>query len=165
MKIFKIGIFFLLCFSFFALNGTASLAAEDGYLENDGKMEMKADRLQKSDEEKTQEANPQETMLDELKLPLFTEQLDKKIEAQKKAEAEKYQKLQDQLFTGKDVSDQTVKETKDKLFEGKYASKTNQEVVEVEGEKTNSKMVIAIVFGIVLALAGGIYFASRNVME
>ncbi|WP_088825893.1 type VII secretion protein EssA [Listeria goaensis] len=164
MKICKSVIFSLFLLMFVSVSG-ATVFAENGYLENDGKMEMKADRLQKSEEEKTQTTEQEKTMLDELGLPLFTDELDKKIEQQEKEQKEKYKELQDSLFTGKEVTNQTAKDTQKKLFEGNYALKADEEVVEDTKEDKTSNSMIAIIGGIVLALAGGIYFASRHVME
>ncbi|EUJ16951.1 type VII secretion protein EssA [Listeria aquatica] len=67
-----------------------ALAAGTGYLENDGKMDLKTDRLQKTNEEKQEDLKKAEpTMLDQLELPLFTQDLEKKNKSTTKERTEK----------------------------------------------------------------------------
>ncbi len=164
MKIYKSIIFLLLLITLISVSG-ATVFAKNGYLENDGKMEMKTDRLQKSDEEKKQETEQDETILDKLGLPLFTDELDKKIAKQEKEQKEKYEELQDSLFTGKDLTDETAKDAQKTLFNDDYVVNSSQEVAQNQTDEKKSNTMIAIIAGVVVALAGGIYFVSRQVME
>lgn len=146
-----------------------ALAAGTGYLENDGKMDLKTDRLQKTNEEKQEDLKKAEpTMLDQLELPLFTQDLEKKIKAQQKKEQKNFQEMQDQLFTGKAVKSDTAKTTQEELFKKTnttQASEVGEDVQDKKEKSTESKSLIAIIGAVVVALGGGIYFASKNTME
>ncbi|EHG9404048.1 type VII secretion protein EssA [Listeria monocytogenes] len=168
---FKIAAFlFLICFAF----APSALAAEsDSYLENSGKMEIKTDRLQKTNEEKTKELeNMEETELDKQGIPLFTDEMDKKIAKQKAAEKAEYDRIKDALFQKAPSAGETVKTTKAKLFTGDYKTAevatdtaTSETNVEDENKKTKQKTIGGAIAGILVALAGGIYVAARNVFE
>ncbi|MBC1375904.1 type VII secretion protein EssA [Listeria farberi] len=169
MKI-KVGtLLILICFIF----SPNILAAEsDSYLENNGKMDIKTDRLQKTDEEKKKELEEmEETELDKNGLPLFTDEWDKKVAKQKEAEKAEYERIKDSLFEEEPTSGETVKLTKEKLFSGNYeATSTNETTMtttntEDETKKTKQKTVGGAIAGTLLALAGGIYVAARNVFE
>ncbi|MBC1420498.1 type VII secretion protein EssA [Listeria seeligeri] len=168
---FKISVFLILvCFAF----APSVLAAEsDSYLENSGKMEIQTDRLQKTDEEKTKELeDTEETELDKNGIPLFTDEMDEKIEKQKEAEKAEYERIKDSLFEEEPVAGETVKATKEKLFTDDYdtaaaAEETTITTTNTEDEtkKTKQKTVGGAIAGTLLALAGGIYVAARNVFE
>ncbi|EBF5155956.1 type VII secretion protein EssA [Listeria monocytogenes] len=169
---FKIAAFvLLLCFAF----APGVLAADsDSYLENNGKMDIKTDRLQKTEEEKTKELEQmEETELDKNGIPLFTDEMDKKIAKQKAAEKAEYDRIKDSLFEEESTSGETVEKTKAKLFTGKYEATavttetpTNVETtIEDETKKTKQKTVGGAIAGTLVALAGGIYVAARNVFE
>lgn len=168
---FKISVFLILvCFAF----APSVLAAEsDSYLENSGKMEIQTDRLQKTDEEKTKELeDTEETELDKNGIPLFTDEMDEKIEKQKEAEEAEYERIKDSLFEEEPVAGETVKATKEKLFTDDYdtAAATEETTItttntEDETKKTKQKTVGGAIAGTLVALAGGIYVAARNVFE
>ncbi|EBF5196627.1 type VII secretion protein EssA [Listeria monocytogenes] len=169
---FKIAAFvLLLCFAF----APGVLAADsDSYLENNGKMDIKTERLQKTEEEKTKELEQmEETELDKNGIPLFTDEMDKKIAKQKAAEKAEYDRIKDSLFEEESTSGETVEKTKAKLFTGKYEATavttetpTNVETtIEDETKKTKQKTVGGAIAGTLVALAGGIYVAARNVFE
>ncbi|EAF0351379.1 TPA: type VII secretion protein EssA [Listeria monocytogenes] len=169
---FKIAAFvLLLCFTF----APGVLAADsDSYLENNGKMDIKTDRLQKTEEEKTKELEQmEETELDKNGIPLFTDEMDEKIAKQKAAEKAEYDRIKDSLFEEESTSGETVEKTKAKLFTGKYEATavttetpTNVETtIEDETKKTKQKTVGGAIAGTLVALAGGIYVAARNVFE
>ncbi|EAF9899202.1 type VII secretion protein EssA [Listeria monocytogenes] len=157
----------LLCFAF----APGVLAADsDSYLENNGKMDIKTDRLQKTEEEKTKELEQmEETELDKNGIPLFTDEMDEKI-AKEKAE---YDRIKDSLFEEESTSGETVKKTKEKLFTDEYETTavntetptTTETTVEDETKKTKQKTVGGAIAGTLVALAGGIYVAARNVFE
>ncbi|MBC1544288.1 type VII secretion protein EssA [Listeria cossartiae] len=163
----------LMCFAF----APSALAADsDSYLENSGKMDIKTDRLQKTEEEKTKELEQmEETELDKNGIPLFTAEMDEKIAKQKAAEKAEYDRIKDSLFEEEPTSGETVKKTKAKLFTGKYATTavntevaatdTAETTVEDENKKTKQKTVGGAIAGTLVALAGGIYVAARNVFE
>ncbi|MBC2061966.1 type VII secretion protein EssA [Listeria marthii] len=163
----------LMCFAF----APSALAADsDSYLENSGKMDIKTDRLQKTEEEKTKELEQmEETELDKNGIPLFTAEMDEKIAKQKAAEKAEYDRIKDSLFEEEPTSGETVKKTKAKLFTGKYATTavnmeaattdTTDTTVEDETKKTKQKTVGGVIAGTLVALAGGIYVAARNVFE
>ncbi|WP_051993404.1 type VII secretion protein EssA [Listeria floridensis] len=79
-----LGLCFLISCSFASLD---AVAAENGYLDNDGKMELKTDRLEETDAEKaaSDEAAAKETVLDKLGIPLFTDKLDREISQKKES--------------------------------------------------------------------------------
>ncbi|TYT94950.1 type VII secretion protein EssA [Listeria monocytogenes] len=169
---FKIAAFvLLLCFAF----APGVLAADsDSYLENNGKMDIKTDRLQKTEEEKTKELEQmEETELDKNGIPLFTDEMDEKIAKQKAAEKAEYDRIKDSLFEEESTPGETVEKTKAKLFTGKYEATavttetpTNVETtIEDETKKTKQKTVGGAIAGTLVALAGGIYVAARNVFE
>lgn len=161
----------LLCFAF----APGVLAADsDSYLENNGKMDIKTDRLQKTEEEKTKELEQmEETELDKNGIPLFTDEMDEKIAKEKAAEKAEYDRIKDSLFEEESTSGETVKKTKEKLFTGKYETTavntetptTTETPVEDETKKTKQKTVGGAIAGTLVALAGGIYMAARNVFE
>lgn len=97
----------LLCFAF----APGVLAADsDSYLENNGKMDIKTDRLQKTEEEKTKELEQmEETELDKNGIPLFTDEMDEKIAKEKAAEKAEYDRIKDSLFEEESTSGETVK--------------------------------------------------------
>lgn len=72
----------LLCFAF----APGVLAADsDSYLENNGKMDIKTDRLQKTEEEKTKELEQmEETELDKNGIPLLLTKWTKKSPKKKR---------------------------------------------------------------------------------
>ncbi|ECB9797819.1 type VII secretion protein EssA [Listeria monocytogenes] len=169
---FKIAAFvLLLCFAF----APGVLAADsDSYLENNGKMDIKTDRLQKTEEERTKELEQmEETELDKNGIPLFTDEMDEKIAKQKAAEKAEYDRIKDSLFEEESTSGETVEKTKAKLFTDKYEATavttetpTNVETtIEDETKKTKQKTVGGAIAGTLVALAGGIYVAARNVFE
>ncbi|WP_343363604.1 type VII secretion protein EssA [Listeria seeligeri] len=169
---FKISVFLvLICFAF----APSVLAAEsDSYLENSGKMEIQTDRLQKTDEEKAKELeDTEETELDKNGIPLFTDEMDEKIEKQKEAEKAEYERIKDSLFEEEPVAGETVKATKQKLFTDDYETAAAEETTitttntedENETKKTKQKTVGGAIAGTLVALAGGIYVAARNVFE
>ncbi|ECZ7679227.1 type VII secretion protein EssA [Listeria monocytogenes] len=171
MKFKIVAFVLLLCFAF----APGVLAADsDSYLENNGKMDIKTDRLQKTEEEKTKELEQmEETELDKNGIPLFTDEMDKKIAKQKAAEKAEYDRIKDSLFEEESTSGETVEKTKAKLFTGKYEATavttetpTNVETtIEDETKKTKQKTVGGAIAGTLVALAGGIYVAARNVFE
>ncbi|WP_271004609.1 type VII secretion protein EssA [Listeria seeligeri] len=168
---FKISVLLvLICFAF----APSVLAAEsDSYLENSGKMEIQTDRLQKTDEEKAKELeDTEETELDKNGIPLFTDEMDEKIEKQKEAEKAEYERIKDSLFEEEPVAGETVKATKEKLFTDDYDTAAEAEETTItttntedETKKTKQKTVGGAIAGTLVALAGGIYVAARNVFE
>ncbi|MBC2330463.1 type VII secretion protein EssA [Listeria swaminathanii] len=170
MKFKLAGLLLLLCFAY----APSALAADsDSYLENSGKMDIKTDRLQKTEEEKTKELEQmEETELDKNGIPLFTDEMDEKIAKQKAAEKAEYDRIKDSLFEEEPTAGETVEKTKAKLFTGKYeTTAVNTEIaaaettVEDETKKTKQKTVGGAIAGTLVALAGGIYVAARNVFE
>ncbi|EAC6866549.1 type VII secretion protein EssA [Listeria monocytogenes] len=161
----------LLCFAF----APGVLAADsDSYLENNRKMDIKTDRLQKTEEEKTKELEQmEETELDKNGIPLFTDEMDEKIAKEKAAEKAEYDRIKDSLFEEESTSGETVKKTKEKLFTDEYETTavntetptTTETTVEDETKKTKQKTVGGAIAGTLVALAGGIYVAARNVFE
>ncbi|EGF6091128.1 type VII secretion protein EssA [Listeria monocytogenes] len=161
----------LLCFAF----APGVLAADsDSYVENNGKMDIKTDRLQKTEEEKTKELEQmEETELDKNGIPLFTDEMDEKIAKEKAAEKAEYDRIKDSLFEEESTSGETVKKTKEKLFTDEYETTavntetptTTETTVEDETKKTKQKTVGGAIAGTLVALAGGIYVAARNVFE
>ncbi|EEO3715723.1 type VII secretion protein EssA [Listeria monocytogenes] len=171
MKYKIVALLMLLCFAF----APGVLAADsDSYLENNGKMDIKTDRLQKTEEEKTKELEQmEETELDKNGIPLFTDEMDEKIAKEKAAEKAEYDRIKDSLFEEEPTSGETVKKTKEKLFTGEYETTavntetptTTEITVEDETKKTKQKTVGGAIAGTLVALAGGIYVAARNVFE
>ncbi|MBC1289240.1 type VII secretion protein EssA [Listeria welshimeri] len=167
MKFKMTALLLLVCFAF----SPSVLAAEsDSYLENSGKMDIKTDRLQKTDEEKKKELEKmEETELDKNGIPLFTDEWDKKVSKQKETEKAEYDRIKNALFEEEPTSGETVKTTKEKLFSGKYETTNNKAAMttntEDETKNTKQKTVGGAIAGTLLALAGGIYAAARNVFE
>ncbi|MBC1643156.1 type VII secretion protein EssA [Listeria welshimeri] len=167
MKFKMAALLLLVCFAF----SPSVLAAEsDSYLENSGKMDIKTDRLQKTDEEKKKELEKmEETELDKNGIPLFTDEWDKKVSKQKETEKAEYDRIKNALFEEEPTSGETVKTTKEKLFSGKYETTSNKTAMttntEDETKNTKQKTVGGAIAGTLLALAGGIYAAARNVFE
>ncbi|MBC2345276.1 type VII secretion protein EssA [Listeria welshimeri] len=167
MKFKMAALLLLVCFAF----SPSVLAAEsDSYLENSGKMDIKTDRLQKTDEEKKKELEKmEETELDKNGIPLFTDEWDKKVSKQKETEKAEYDRIKNALFEEEPTSGETVKTTKEKLFSGKYETTSNEAAMttntEDETKNTKQKTVGGAIAGTLLALAGGIYAAARNVFE
>ncbi|HAB0010232.1 TPA_asm: type VII secretion protein EssA [Listeria monocytogenes] len=163
----------LLIFICFAYSPGVFAAESDSYLDNSGKMDIKTDRLQKTEEEKAKELEKmEETELDKNGLPLFTDEWDEKVTKQKETEKAAYDRMKDSLFEKESTSGQTVKSTKEKLFSGNYetVTTTNDTTITVtntedETKKTTQKTVGGAVAGTLVALAGGIYVAARNVFE
>lgn len=158
----------LLCFAF----APGVLAADsDSYLENNGKMDIKTDRLQKTEEEKTKELEQmEETELDKNGIPLFTDEMDEKIAKEKAAEKAEYDRIKDSLFEEESTSGETVKKTKEKLFTDEYETTavntetptTTETTVEDETKKTKQKTVGGAIAGTLVALAGGIYVVKAQ---
>ncbi|EUJ16950.1 type VII secretion EssA family protein [Listeria aquatica] len=62
----------------------------------------------------------------------------------------------------------TAKTTQEELFKKTnttQASEVGEDVQDKKGKSTESKSLIAIIGAVVIALGGGIYFASKNTME
>ncbi|EAF0291498.1 type VII secretion protein EssA [Listeria monocytogenes] len=171
MKFKIVAFVLLLCFAF----APGVLAADsDSYLENNGKMDIKTERLQKTEEEKTKELEQmEETELDKNGIPLFTDEMDEKIAKQKAAEKAEYDRIKDSLFEEESTSGETVEKTRANLFTGKYETTavttetptTVETTIEDETKKTKQKTVGGAIAGTLVALAGGIYVAARNVFE
>ncbi|WP_239253575.1 type VII secretion protein EssA [Listeria ilorinensis] len=151
-------------------------ATADSYLDNDGEMELQTTRLQLSEEEKNKKMEEQtETTFDQLGIPLFTDQMDKEISDEKKAEKEQLETLESELFTGESEKGATAKQAKAELFDktSTAASTTTTstssgtESVPAVGteEGTKKKTLGGILGGAVLAIGAGIYAACRNVFE
>ncbi|MFP3152453.1 type VII secretion protein EssA, partial [Listeria monocytogenes] len=81
--------------------------------------------------------------------------------------------IKDSLFEEESTSGETVKKTKEKLFTGEYETTAvntetptiTETTVEDETKKTKQKTVGGAIAGTLVALAGGIYVAARNVFE
>lgn len=160
----------LLCFAF----APGVLAADsDSYLENNGKMDIKTDRLQNRRRKTKELEQMEETELDKNGIPLFTDEMDEKIAKEKAAEKAEYDRIKDSLFEEESTSGETVKKTKEKLFTDEYETTavntetptTTETTVEDETKKTKQKTVGGAIAGTLVALAGGIYVAARNVFE
>ncbi|EAH0027500.1 type VII secretion protein EssA, partial [Listeria monocytogenes] len=106
-------------------------------------------------------------------IPLFTDEMDEKIAKEKAAEKAEYDRIKDSLFEEESTSGETVKKTKEKLFTGEYETTAvntetptiTETTVEDETKKTKQKTVGGAIAGTLVALAGGIYVAARNVFE
>ncbi|CBY02587.1 similar to secreted protein, putative, C-terminal part [Listeria monocytogenes serotype 7 str. SLCC2482] len=115
----------------------------------------------------------EETELDKNGIPLFTDEMDEKIAKEKAAEKAEYDRIKDSLFEEESTSGETVKKTKEKLFTDEYETTavntetptTTETTVEDETKKTKQKTVGGAIAGTLVALAGGIYVAARNVFE
>lgn len=144
------------------------IAKTNGYLENDGKMELQSDRLQTTKVEKEKKKIDQEkTVLDEKGIPLFTDQMEKQLKRNKQNEQKRLSDIKASLFTGKKAQDQTFQQTKAALFTKKVITmeKTTDDSKKTEEKTSSGKTIGGIIAGVVIVLISGIYFLGRGVWE
>lgn len=146
----------------------SSLHADTGsYLDHNGKMDLKTDRVEQMQQEKV-EKEPQETELEKHAPDLFKEQTKDVIkEKQKQIEGET-KALNDSLFVTSDKKDTTVKDRQNSLFAQNYtvsnAVNADQNTNQLETEPISTQM-IGILSGVVLAICCGIYVVIRKIWQ
>lgn len=143
-----------------------AFAQTDGYLDSDGQINIKTDRLQMSETEKKKKKEEQsETVLDETGIPLFTAKMNKQLAAERKAERERLEKWQKTLFTGTSKTENTAAAYKTQVFNHKQTMPTEDEAHSDDLKNEKNKTVGGIVIGTLVAIIAGIYAACRNVFE
>lgn len=161
-----INILFLaaLCFSYVEIVKAETLYS---YLENSGEMDLKVERLQKTDEEKEKEIKKQtETELEKRGIPLFTNQMDEIVEEKEALENSKLNEITENLFTSDSVSGTTIQNIRKDIFNEDYEVTEKEENRDSSSEENSKESTIGgVVIGALVALAGGLYAAARNVWD
>lgn len=165
---YKVVVTALIIFSFWLFLPSQISVIAASYLENDGNMSIQTDRLQISEEEKNKKKAEQElTVLDQKNIPLFTEEMDKKLAAEKKVKNKQLKKWQASIFNGKKETASTVTRYKAKLF-NKQLTTSNREAETNDIDDslaTKMKTIGGVIAGIMAAIGVGIYVACRKVFE
>lgn len=143
---------------------------ENGYLPHNGKMDLKTDRLQQTEEKKNklQEKKQVETEFDKQGVPLFTSELQKKVESQKQAEEAVLKEIKHNLFSAGNKTTATLTAAKNELFNEDYSSEAmvaKETIDQNKKEDGTKETMIGIIAGSIVALCAGMYVAVRNVWE
>lgn len=138
-------------------------SAAESYLNDNGKMEFKVDRIQQTDEEKMNEGE-QETELDKTEIELFNPEVEKEIAKKQKKEKKEMQELRESLFLDTKTNDD-IKDTKESLFQKDYttqmsSSETNNDQT-TKGTPVSTTMMVLFIGGILL-ICSGIYVIIRK---
>ncbi|MDM5188341.1 type VII secretion protein EssA [Bacillus sp. DX4.1] len=137
--------------------------AADSYLDDDGKIEFKVDRVEQTDQEINKKGQ-QETELDKAAIELFNPTVEKEIDEKQKKEKKEMKELNDSLFLDtKKVND--VKEAKKSLFDKNYIVKESSGEIDsnqsTSGESISKTMTGLFIGGIVF-ICIGIYIILRK---
>jgi len=170
MKLILIRASFITVFLLLFLAPSALHADTGSYLDHNGKMDLKTDRVEQMQQEKVEkeQKEPQETELEKHAPDLFKEQTKDVIkEKQKQIEGET-KALNDSLFVTPDKKDTTVKDRQNSLFAQNYtvsnAVNADQNTNQLETEPISTQM-IGILSGVVLAICCGIYVVIRKIWQ
>ncbi|MGG2094835.1 type VII secretion protein EssA [Bacillus sp. S13(2024)] len=155
----NLSLFLFLC-SFAAL---PMRSAAESYLNDNGKMEFKLDRVEQTDEEKMNKGK-QETELDKAGVELFNSKVEKEIAEKQKKEKKEMQELRASLFLNTKTNDD-VKDTKESLFQKNYVVKMSSIETESEaatnGTPVSTTITVLLIMGIIL-ICSGIYIIIRK---
>ncbi|CAG9614493.1 hypothetical protein BACCIP111899_03726 [Bacillus rhizoplanae] len=137
--------------------------AAESYLNDNGKMEFKVDRIEQTDQEKVNKGE-QETELDKAGIELFNPKVEKEIEEKQKKEKKQMQELRESLFLNTKTNDD-IKDTKESLFQKNYvaqmsSSETNNNQTTKETPISTTMTVLFI--GGILFICSGIYIIIRK---
>lgn len=168
MKLILIRASFITAFLLLILTPVSIHAETDSYLEHNGKMDLKTDRVEQTNQEKIEKEQKenQETELDKYAPGLFKEQTKDAIkEKQKQIEGDtKY--LNDSLFVTSNKKDTTVKDKQNRLFAQDYTVSTAVNASQNKNQQETdpiSKQMIGILATVVLAICCGIYVVIRKI--
>lgn len=146
-----------ICFLIFSIS--SNIEAEDSS-ENSGKMQLKIDRIGKDEE---QEYKNIETELEKKFPNLFKEETRALIKSKQTEEEELAEELEQSLFTMEGEADNTLKDTKESLFNTDYtAPKASANNVHEEEGNAISKALYLGLTGLATVLCGGIYIMIRK---
>ncbi|MBC1475252.1 type VII secretion protein EssA [Listeria grandensis] len=143
---------------------TLAAKDEDSYLGDDGKMEIKADRAAKTEEEKSAGTDTQETEAERQGLNLFSkknEEQDAKIKAYKEKELAD---LKETLFSDDSKKIDTAKQTRASLFGKDYEVPKATDMATDEVEK-RSHTIWWVLGGVAILVCGLLYVVVRKVWE
>lgn len=141
----------------------------ESYLEYDGKLHMKTDRVQETEDRKLKESSvTNQTEMEKNNLDLFKTKTEEKINRIVEKKENKLQEIQQYLFqleAPKKVK--TLEEKKKALFSKDYVGKmVHKNVVQSNNlEKKNNKTLIGSVLSGVIILVGSLYYTGRKVWE
>ncbi|WP_238141375.1 type VII secretion protein EssA [Bacillus cereus] len=140
------------------------------YLDHNGKMDLKTDRVEQIKQEivEKEQKETQETELEKHVPGLFKEQTKDVIkEKQKQIEGET-KALHDVLFVTSDKNNTTVKDRQNSLFSQNYtvrnAVQADPKTSQLETESISTQM-IGILFGAVLAICCSIYVVILKIWQ
>ncbi|MFD0770366.1 type VII secretion protein EssA [Bacillus sp. CGMCC 1.60114] len=138
-------------------------SAAESYLNDNGKMEFKVERIEQTDAEKAN-TGEQKTELDKAEIELFNPEVEKEIAKKQKKEKKQMQELRESLFLNTTTNDD-IKDTKESLFQKNYvvqmnASDTNNDQ-STKGTPINTTITVLLIGG-VLFICSGIYAIIRK---
>ncbi|MGG0184802.1 type VII secretion protein EssA [Bacillus sp. AFS018417] len=137
--------------------------AAESYLNDNGKMEFKVDRIEQTDQEKMNKGE-QETELDKTQIELFNPEVEKEIAEKQKKEKKQMQELRESLFLNTKTNDD-IKDTKESLFQKNYAVQMNSSETNnnqsTTGTPISTTMTVLLIGGILL-ICSGIYAIIRK---
>lgn len=137
--------------------------AADSYLDDNGKMEMKVDRVEKTDEEK-QNIEKEKTELDRQSIDLFKPATENEIKEKKKKEQEELDTLYNSLFLDESKASD-VTNTLESLFHEGYEAEQGPNEANYDDSttgETNGKMLAGLLIAGVVLICIGIYTILRK---
>ncbi|WP_410982333.1 type VII secretion protein EssA [Bacillus cereus] len=144
-------VFFLFLFAALPMRGAA-----DSYLNDNGKLEFKVDRVHQDNQEGN-EKGQQETELDKAAIQLFNEEVEKQIKEKQKKEKQEMKELNDSLFLNtKKIDD--MKDTQKSLFSKDYTVKANSAEMDSSQSKAqepiSTTLIGLIISGVIFIFVG-----------
>lgn len=144
-------VFFLFLFAALPMRGAA-----DSYLNDNGKLEFKVDRVHQDNQEGN-EKGQQETELDKAAIQLFNPEVEKQIHEKQKKETKEMKELNDSLFLNtKKIDD--IKDTQKSLFSKDYNVKGSSGEIDSSQAKTEEPisptLIGLIIIGIIFIFIG-----------
>ncbi|AIK38268.1 type VII secretion protein EssA [Bacillus pseudomycoides] len=147
-----------LSFVFFLFLFAAPLmgSAADSYLNDNGKLDFKVDRLHEDNQERN-EKGQQETELDKAAIQLFNEEVEKQINEKQKKQKKEMKELNDSLFLNTKKIDK-MKDTQKSLFSKDYnvrasSSETDHSQAKTE-EPISPTLIGLIIIGVIFIFIG-----------
>ncbi|MFY0201690.1 type VII secretion protein EssA [Bacillus cytotoxicus] len=123
-------------------------SAADSYLNDNGKLEFKVDRVQQTNQERN-EKGQQETELDKSGIELFNSEVEKQMKDKQMNEQKEMKELANSLFLNPKKID-NVKETEKQLFSKEYYVTSNGN--EMDQSQTNTDSAISpVLIGLIMA--------------
>ncbi|MGG0375166.1 type VII secretion protein EssA [Bacillus toyonensis] len=170
MKLILIRASFITTFLMLSLASSPLHADTGSYLDHNGKMDLKTDRVEQIKQGKVEkeQKGTQETELEKNVPNLFKEQTKDVIKEKQKQIEGDTKALNDFLFVTSNKKDTTVKDRKNSLFAQHYmvrnAVKADPKNSQLETESISTQM-IGILFGAVLAICCSIYIVILKIWQ